>query len=412
MYKGINNDNAKESYMRSALLKKYFRLAVRLLKFKACKNFLNSKPPEDDQSFLFMQQMHLKEKKDLYKKLELEKRLNQSKTDEDALTELPEKMDTSRCEYLKKTNLNKKKISTNNNYEDKDILKIENYENDSNVDSSNLYSSRIIKENRFNTLEEGDLHRKMNIYINEPKRIEMAVLSRNENQTYRDKISNKYREFYIQNNKDLIFGVNNTEVDDETERLNNKNDEENKEEEKNQSKKSVYFNADKDSLFHPENTKNKRNLNDVEQMKDSFRSSREILRNPDLLILRENEARNLQDEDIIDSYGARRIENPVVSSDHNVSPKFEKKSSPEEGGNNFINMLRSLKTNKNDHSRDKFDESIKNFSNINLNEDKLIENNNYNRLQTQKTFKKAEEENKMNNDFMINVQSILIDNLR
>jgi len=51
---------------------------------------------------------------------------------------------------------------------------------------------------------------------------------------------------------------------------------------------------------------------------------------------------------------------------------------------------------------------------MNLDDSKFIEiNKNFNRLHTQKSIKKQEEENKgVNSDFMINVQSILIDNLR
>ena len=44
--KSLNQLNVTESYMLAALIKKYFRFARCLLKFKKCKNFLNSPPPE------------------------------------------------------------------------------------------------------------------------------------------------------------------------------------------------------------------------------------------------------------------------------------------------------------------------------------------------------------------------------
>ena len=46
--KSLNQLNVTESYMLAALIKKYFRFARCLLKFKKCKNFLNSPPPESE----------------------------------------------------------------------------------------------------------------------------------------------------------------------------------------------------------------------------------------------------------------------------------------------------------------------------------------------------------------------------
>lgn len=433
-YKAINNDNAKESFMRTALLKKYFRLAVRLLKFKTCKNFLNSKPPEDDQSFLFMQQMQFKEKKDLYKNLELEKRLNQSKTNDDATADNPGKLDSSRAEENKKLKGKKKKSSLGKRNGNNQIG-IEDYEEGSNFNSSSLYSSKRTKRNRCNSLEECDLHRKINFASEDFKSYEFAELPR-VNYTHRDRISNAFRQSYIQiEHQQLITESVNSEIEEETEILNNDNNSKNNINNKinlhkklgSYSKNEIfkqqqeqqhfeYFEADKDSLFHPENTKNKKNLNEVAQRINSFGSSREIMRNPDLLILRENEARNQQqveEEDIIDSYGAKRREDHTVLSEVGPSPKFEKRLSPVDGGNNFLNMIRTLKSNKNSNHEEKNEDYIKNMSSyINFNESRFLENNQLNRLQTQKSFKKPEEENKMNSDFTINVQSILIDNLR
>ena len=47
--RALNNINVKVSYMRICLVKKYFKLARLLLKFKNCKEFLNSPPPETDE---------------------------------------------------------------------------------------------------------------------------------------------------------------------------------------------------------------------------------------------------------------------------------------------------------------------------------------------------------------------------
>jgi hypothetical protein len=47
--RALNNINVKVSYMRICLVKKYFKLARLLLKFKNCKEYLNSPPPETDE---------------------------------------------------------------------------------------------------------------------------------------------------------------------------------------------------------------------------------------------------------------------------------------------------------------------------------------------------------------------------
>jgi len=404
--------------MRTALLKKYFRLAVRLLKFKTCKNFLNSKPPEDDQSFLFMQQMHLKEKKDLYKNLELEKRLNQSKSNDDATVDIAGKLDTSRGEGNKKPNTNIK-FGKIHSKDQKNLLGIEDYD-DSNVNFSSLYSSKLLKKNLFNTLDDHDFNRKINIAHKDSKSIELAEFPR-ENYSHRDKISNTFRESYIENNHQVLITESvNSEREVETERLNNNNlsKQINSREKYENFKKqhhSDHFDGDKDSLFHPENTKNKKNLNEaVVERIDSFGSSREIKRIPDLLILRENEARiSLQDEKINDSYGVRLKQDQTVLSDVRPSTKFEKNASPDQGASNFLNIIRSMKSKQINNYDDKNENNnIKNFNSRNFNESRLLENNKINKIQSEESFKKPEEENKMNSDFMINVQSILIDNLR
>ena len=63
--KSLNQKNISELYMSIALLKKYFRLAKCLLKFKVCKNFLNSPPPksEDYIYLIYKQQNKLKHEK-------------------------------------------------------------------------------------------------------------------------------------------------------------------------------------------------------------------------------------------------------------------------------------------------------------------------------------------------------------
>jgi hypothetical protein len=59
--------------MKIALFKKRFRLAVKLLKFKVCKAFLNSKAPADDKFFILMNKNALEEKNKFYDNLAKEK---------------------------------------------------------------------------------------------------------------------------------------------------------------------------------------------------------------------------------------------------------------------------------------------------------------------------------------------------
>ena len=65
--------NAKESYMKLALIKKYFRLALRLTEYPQCKKFLSISPPTDDKYFLLIQHMALQQKKMKIDALEIEK---------------------------------------------------------------------------------------------------------------------------------------------------------------------------------------------------------------------------------------------------------------------------------------------------------------------------------------------------
>jgi len=70
-FKAIDNDNVKESYMKIALIKKYFRLACRLLRFAVCKNFLISqKFSYDDEGYvLVMNKFQIEEKKKFHVQL-------------------------------------------------------------------------------------------------------------------------------------------------------------------------------------------------------------------------------------------------------------------------------------------------------------------------------------------------------
>jgi len=398
--------------MHSALLKKYFRLAVRLLKFKACKNFLNSKPTEDDQSFLFMQQMHLKEKKDLYKNLELEKRLNQSKTNDDVITDMPGKIvDLSGIEEIN-NKLKKFKNGTTNLKDGTDLLRIEdNYER-SLVNSSSLYSSKLSKFNKYNSFDDIDLDKKRNLILEE-KFIEIKNFGKS-NYSHRDNVSDRFRDSFDNkvNNFHSEYYENQSFL-----KLIDKEPEKNKPfEGKIKGKKKIQINeksqlieADRDSLFNPENTKNKRNLNEEIDSNNSFSSLAINKNNPHLLILRENEVKKdfNEHEELNNSY-LRKKEEQGILAHIEPSSKFGANFKIEEE-NIIINKSNSLKLNKNNEN--KSDDSIKNFKYMNL-EDSKIENNNFNKIQAQNSFRKIEEENRVNSDFMINVQLILIDNLR
>ena len=52
--RALNQSNIDESYMLAALMRKYFRFARCLLKFKKCRNFLNSPPPESENYMYIM----------------------------------------------------------------------------------------------------------------------------------------------------------------------------------------------------------------------------------------------------------------------------------------------------------------------------------------------------------------------
>jgi hypothetical protein len=66
----ISNDNIQNYYMQIALLKKYFKLARNLLKYKVCKNYLNSSIPESEDWMFVMHKHQLNLKKKQYEKNE------------------------------------------------------------------------------------------------------------------------------------------------------------------------------------------------------------------------------------------------------------------------------------------------------------------------------------------------------
>ena len=219
---------------------------------------MNSKPPEDDQSFLIMQQIHIKEKKDLYKNLELEKRLDKTKT----IEELNSK--------------NKSLVNDNEkNFYDEDS---------SMVNSSSLSSSRFSKDNRAKTFQKnaneipnkikGDEiiipknlkgYRKSNSKIDENSKLKKYFFSENEPIKNSISVSN-YKSEKINSEES---GNNNLVIQN-----------------KNSFDYQIFYD-DKDSLFHPENTKNKKNLNESENL------NLELKEKSDLLILRENNNENV-----------------------------------------------------------------------------------------------------------------------
>jgi len=126
------------------------------------------------------------------------------------------------------------------------------------------------------------------------------------------------------------------------------------------------------------------------------------------LILRENEVKiDFNEQEVLNNSYLRKKEEQGYLVHIELSSKFGANFKIEEE-NIIINKLNSLKLNININ---KSDDSIKYFKYMKL-EDSKIENNNFNKIQAQKSFRKIEEENRVNSDFMINVQSILIDNLR
>ena len=73
--RAVNTNNAKMEYMQIALLKKYFRLARRLLKYKVCKDFLNSTNTVTDNYLFVMHKQQLKKRNEEFTKVMLNKQI-------------------------------------------------------------------------------------------------------------------------------------------------------------------------------------------------------------------------------------------------------------------------------------------------------------------------------------------------
>ena len=59
----LNSQNAKSSYMHIAIIKKYFHLARKLLKYKKCREFLNEPPPFDYNHFAWISRYQVQSQK-------------------------------------------------------------------------------------------------------------------------------------------------------------------------------------------------------------------------------------------------------------------------------------------------------------------------------------------------------------
>jgi len=59
----VNSQNAKSSYMHIAIIKKYFHLARKLLKYKACREFLNIPPSFDQDNLAWISKYQVQSKK-------------------------------------------------------------------------------------------------------------------------------------------------------------------------------------------------------------------------------------------------------------------------------------------------------------------------------------------------------------
>ena len=67
--RAVNSSNVKKWYMELALLKKYFRLARRLLKFQVCKNCLSAQLPDSDEYLALLSKFQVIQKKKLIEKI-------------------------------------------------------------------------------------------------------------------------------------------------------------------------------------------------------------------------------------------------------------------------------------------------------------------------------------------------------
>lgn len=85
MDKALTTKNVKAEYMQMALIKKYFRLARGLLKFKICKEFLNSPPPKEENYLWILYKQQIKKKNEEFTKVILNK---QNKNEGDRLISL------------------------------------------------------------------------------------------------------------------------------------------------------------------------------------------------------------------------------------------------------------------------------------------------------------------------------------
>ena len=154
--RAINHINVKPSYMGICLVKKYFKLARLLLKFRKCKEYLNSPPPDTDEYIGIMSKLQVG---------------NKSKQIEEITFKHP-KNDANLINFLREVQTiesNDDNISddatTNNNYEDDSI-----FSKGSNIKRDN--SIKYTKNSTFNKNKRTNITDKEESIIKNPNEFE------------------------------------------------------------------------------------------------------------------------------------------------------------------------------------------------------------------------------------------------
>ena len=151
MGRALNINNVKASYMGICLIKRYFKLARELLKFRKCKDYLNSPPPDTDEYIGLMSKLQV----------------NSKFKDIDEITFKHPKDEIKIFEFLKKVS----SINSNDETVSEGTTTLNNIEEDSLSTNTKIENLRKLNKNStFNRIKKNTIMEKENSLIKIPNK--------------------------------------------------------------------------------------------------------------------------------------------------------------------------------------------------------------------------------------------------
>ena len=198
----VNSQNAKSSYMHIAIIKKYFHLARKLLKYKTCREFLNIPPSFDQDDLAWISKYQVQSKKKISQNLLYKHKENLKYID-----------------FIQERSIQKNRNSESNSFSDNAT----NINNDNDDESFySLVNKKITGFKNINTFNQFNSNKSMNNYLKKFSNVYNSInTTSNENLILTENSTKSLNSKFIKNK---INNRLNQNSDSNNKNLNNKND--------------------------------------------------------------------------------------------------------------------------------------------------------------------------------------------